>query len=227
MPVLKRYAPLLLRFALVGLSGFLVDAVFYLLLRDVCRVDHRLARLIAFFPAATYNWYLNRRWTFRRPPSLAGVARQTLGEWSRFLASSSLCGLLTAGLYCALTGWTPRLARFPLATLFLSATPCGLIGFTLALLWVYHRGPSTNSGKPATGRYGQATSRKRTRTGPPVVPSVRLGGMVAPVHDRRFHPAALEQRQDIRKSGNPQHKVPADPRPTARPPPPRCAAASD
>lgn len=151
MPVLRRYAPLLLRFALVGLSGFLVDAILYLLLRDACRLDHRLARSLAFVPAATWNWYVNRLWTFRRPPSLPSATRRTLGEWCRFLASSSLCAVLTVGLYCALTAWTPLLARFPLAALFLSATPCGLIGFTLAALWVYDAAPSTRPANPDAG----------------------------------------------------------------------------
>ena len=53
----------LLRFGMVGASGFAVDVAFYLALQWI-GLDHRVARFVSFFPAASWNWLLNRRVTF-------------------------------------------------------------------------------------------------------------------------------------------------------------------
>ena len=57
----------LIAFAAVGASGFVLDVACYLGLQEL-GLDHRVARALAFWPAVTWNWFLNRKITFRRRP---------------------------------------------------------------------------------------------------------------------------------------------------------------
>lgn len=52
------------KFGLVGASGFIVDVSIFTLLHDFRGVMSELARGIAYWFAATWNWFLNRSFTF-------------------------------------------------------------------------------------------------------------------------------------------------------------------
>lgn len=56
--------PALIRFCLVGASGYLVNLSIYRLSLDVSAIGPLLAAVAAFLAAATSNYQLNRRWTF-------------------------------------------------------------------------------------------------------------------------------------------------------------------
>lgn len=53
-----------LRFACVGAMGFIIDTLFFAALINVANSPIFLARAIAFLPAVTFTWYLNRNLTF-------------------------------------------------------------------------------------------------------------------------------------------------------------------
>ena len=90
LPNLRRTSPedwaQLVRFCLVGASGYLVNlAVFSVLLKGL-GAHHLVAAIGAFFVAWTTNFVLNKHWTFRRH----GLS--TLQQGARNLAVS-LIGL--------------------------------------------------------------------------------------------------------------------------------------
>lgn len=56
----------LLRFAVVGGSGFVVNLIVFWALVHPGGQDYRLANVAAYLVAVTNNFALNRRWTFRQ-----------------------------------------------------------------------------------------------------------------------------------------------------------------
>lgn len=54
----------LLRFGIVGCSGYLINLVVFALLADSLAVHHLLAAIGAFCVAVSSNFFWNRHWTF-------------------------------------------------------------------------------------------------------------------------------------------------------------------
>ena len=76
----------LVKFALVGGSGYVVNLVVFALLAEVAGLHHIPAAVGAFCVAVTHNFLLNRHWTFRARDGHAGF------QAARFFAVS-LVGL--------------------------------------------------------------------------------------------------------------------------------------
>ena len=90
----------LLRFCVVGASGYVVNlAVFYACTHPL-GTDHRLAALAAFLVAVTNNFHWNRRWTFDARAGHAGfqAARFLAVSVAAFLFSLVILELLVVGL---------------------------------------------------------------------------------------------------------------------------------
>lgn len=87
--------PAFLRFALVGVIGFVADAG-ALGLAMAAGLGLYAGRLCSYLVAATVTWWLNRSVTFRSkaPPSVR--------EWLRFLAANAVGGGVNLGAYTAL-----------------------------------------------------------------------------------------------------------------------------
>ena len=120
-------------FAAVGASGFLVDVVCYLGLQWA-GVNHQAARALSFWPAASWNWALHRRITFRERPR-----RPPTQQWAEFLVAS-LAGLcVNLGSYLALTGWIDFFDRHRLLALTGGVALGGAINFLTSALIVYRR----------------------------------------------------------------------------------------
>ena len=62
----------LMRFAIVGASGYVVNLVVYALLWREAGFDYRVAATFAFVVALTNNFIWNRAWTFRAQDGHAG-----------------------------------------------------------------------------------------------------------------------------------------------------------
>lgn len=88
-----------LQFGAVGFAGFIVDSFFYLGLQ-AAGVSHLWARAAAFWPAATFNWFLNRIMTFKTRPRINAAA-----QWFGFLAVSGAGFCVNWGVYASLTTW--------------------------------------------------------------------------------------------------------------------------
>lgn len=130
----------LLCFGLVGASGLAIDVAGYLGLQWI-GLEHRLARFLSFWPAVTWNWRLNRSFTFgerHREPHVR--------QWGKFVGSSLLGLTLNVGSYTVLTSLVDFFASHRLLALLLGVVLGTLVNFLLANFYVYRRHSET----PAT-----------------------------------------------------------------------------
>lgn len=122
-----------LRFGLVGVAGFAVDAGLTQGLVDLAHLPPLGARLPAFAAAVVTTWALNRRFTFtdrRAGP----VGPQFLA----FLASALIAGLVNYGVFAAITVLTP-LGRWPAAGVAFGSVAGWLVNFGIADRLVFRR----------------------------------------------------------------------------------------
>ena len=121
----------LIAFAAVGASGFVLDVACYLGLQEL-GLDHRVARAIAFWPAVTWNWFLNRKITFRRRPE-----DRRAPQWARFVVGSLLGLTVNAGGYAVLTTWFGLFDERRWLALLLGVGAGGVVNFLFASRFVY------------------------------------------------------------------------------------------
>lgn len=137
-------------FGMVGASGFVVDLAFYLGLQAF-GVEHRLARFLSFWPAVSWNWWLNRRVTFEDRPRQAPPR-----QWARFVIASLVGLSANVGSYLALTSHVGIFIRHPLFAFFLGIAFGGGINFLISTRYVYRRHPSPDgeaAAPPPAGRH--------------------------------------------------------------------------
>lgn len=142
----------LLCFGLVGTSGLVIDVAGYLGLQWI-GLEHRLARFLSFWPAVTWNWRLNRSFTFderHREPHVR--------QWGKFVASSLVGLSVNVGSYTVLTSLVDFFASRRLLAFLLGVVLATLVNFLLANLYVYRLhsarecGPVAESGgRPRSG----------------------------------------------------------------------------
>ena len=120
-------------FGLVGGSGLVIDIATYLLLQSL-GLEHRASRFVAFWPAVSWNWLVNRHVTFRERPR-----QPRMRQWAKFTASS-LIGLgANVGTYAALTTWVSAFDRHRILALLVGVALGGALNFLAATLYVYRR----------------------------------------------------------------------------------------
>ena len=122
----------LLRFAVVGGSGFVVNLVVFTGLVHALGVDYRLANVAAYLVAVTNNFAWNRRWTFRHDAAGGHAGFQAV----RFFAVSLAAQLVSLGILEALVvgAHAPKLAAQAVAVA--AATPLNFLGNKL---WSFSR----------------------------------------------------------------------------------------
>ena len=123
----------ILSFSLVGVSGFVVDLAFYLGLQAF-GVEHRLARFLSFWPAVSWNWWLNRRVTFDERPW-----QPPTRQWVRFVIASLVGLAVNVGSYLFLTSFVEIFIRHPLYAFLLGIILGGGVNFLVSTLYVYRR----------------------------------------------------------------------------------------
>ena len=112
----------LVKFCLVGGTGFVVNLTVFALASQVGGLHHLAAAAVAFAVAVTNNFLLNRHWTFQARADHAGF------QAARFFAVSTSAALLAAlvlELLVAVAG-VPEVPAQAIAVL--SATPLNFIG---------------------------------------------------------------------------------------------------
>ena len=119
----------LLRFGLVGASGYLVNLAVFAIATGPLATGHRAAATLAFLVAVTNNFAWNRHWTFRAGAGHAGfqAARFVLVSVAAFLIALALLELLVAA-------GMPELAAQAVAIV--CATPVNFLGNRL---WSFRR----------------------------------------------------------------------------------------
>jgi dolichol-phosphate mannosyltransferase len=112
----------LVRFGLVGASGYVVNLVVFTLALHVLGVGYRRAAGIAFVVAVTNNFAWNRHWTFDAGDGHAGfqAARFFLVSFTAFLFSLGVLEVLVS-----VAGLPEVLAQ---AIAIASATPLSFVG---------------------------------------------------------------------------------------------------
>ena len=93
-----------LRFCAAGAAAYAVDAGVLIALVSLAGMDPYIARVGSFLAAATFTWWVNRRYTFevkRRP---------TRSEWVAYVALMAIGAAVNYAAYAAAITWWP-LAR--------------------------------------------------------------------------------------------------------------------
>jgi putative flippase GtrA len=95
-----------LRFAVVGVIGFLVDAGILRFAIAVLGFNLYSGRVVSFLCAATVTWALNRTFTFRHrgPPA---------AQWFRFVSVNALGAAVNFGTYALMVVLWPLARHFP------------------------------------------------------------------------------------------------------------------
>jgi putative flippase GtrA len=112
----------LLKFCLVGGSGYVVNLVVFTICVNALGVHHLVAATIAFVVAVTNNFWWNRHWTFQARHGRASF------QAARFFAVSVGAFLFAAGLLeflVSVVGVAPVPAQ---AISLVAATPLNFIG---------------------------------------------------------------------------------------------------
>jgi len=117
----------------VGGVGFLVDSSILIILFNGLQLDLSVARLAAFFCAATSNWILNRIFTFGD----AVLNQKRTLEWIRFIGSALLSAIPNLGTFFCLVAILPETLPW-----IIFAMCCGILAgyfcnYQLARLWVF------------------------------------------------------------------------------------------
>jgi len=107
--LLRRVPASFWRFGLVGVGGLFVDmAVLYAVIWGF-GLGPVSAKVISFLAAATFTWWMNRRYTFGHS------GKALLHEWASFLATNAFGGVVNFSVYTVLVTqfphpWMPALA---------------------------------------------------------------------------------------------------------------------
>ena len=96
----------LLRFGVVGASGFVVDTAVVYAVKGL--IGLYAAGLASYVVAATWTWLFNRMWTFAGRGS--GPAWR---QWLRFMAVNLSGFVLNRGAYLLLVGFSATCREYP------------------------------------------------------------------------------------------------------------------
>jgi putative flippase GtrA len=142
-PAMRGMAGELLRFGVVGVAGFVVDAA-VLTAGIALGTGPWLGRILSYLAAATTTFGLNRAWTFRgaaRPAGRRAAARQ----WGLFLLVNLVGFACNYGTYAALLASVPLVAAQPVLGV-AAGSLAGLLGnFLLARRFVFSGNTSSRS----------------------------------------------------------------------------------
>ena len=139
-PERLRVAVELLRFGIVGVAGFVVDAA-VLTAAIALGLGPWLGRVLSYLAAATATFALNRAWTFRDAASA-----QPMRQWALFLVVNLVGFTFNYGTYAVLIALVPIVAENPVLG-FAAGSLAGLVGnFVLSRRFVFGQG---GSGRPS------------------------------------------------------------------------------
>ena len=122
------------KFAFVGSLGFVCDVTVVFFLRPLLGLN--AAIFIAYFIAATSNWFLNRLWTFQHASH-----QRPLMQWTRFLSANSLGFFLNRTTVYFLIFFVPFCLHFPPIALACGALVGLFANFQVSRIIVFETAP--------------------------------------------------------------------------------------
>lgn len=129
-----------LRFGLVGVAGYAVDASILTVFVEMFGFDPYSARIISFLCAASTTWWLNRHFTFAKLPG-----QKASQQWLGFLLVSVGGAIINYGAYViALESW-PLAYAYPAIGAAIGALAGMLFNFPASKLLVFRTGLPTPS----------------------------------------------------------------------------------
>jgi putative flippase GtrA len=131
-PDFRAAAARFLKFAGVGVVGFLVDAIFLHLQVSVLAVSPYAAKLASYLVAATVTWRLNRSIAFP-DASIAQPAQQ----WARFVATNAIGGGVNYGVFATLITVLPLGTRAAVLAVAVGSIAGLVFNFTLSKKLVF------------------------------------------------------------------------------------------
>lgn len=123
-------------FAIIGVVGFIVDASALKLLTVFLGMDLYSGRLISFLTAATCNWMLNRRFTFRDARD-----QSPLKQWLKYLGANSIGFAANYSTYAALVTYVALVKAHPVLGVAAGSIAGLAFNFTANKLWVFRAQP--------------------------------------------------------------------------------------
>jgi putative flippase GtrA len=122
-----------LRFALVGIGGFVVDEAVLAAMTRTIHLDPYSGRAVSFFCAVSFTWWGNRMLTFHDRAAQKGL----LAEWAKFFAANALGGAVNYGTYAALVAFAPRPFGIPFVALAAGAIAGLFLNFAMSHTFVF------------------------------------------------------------------------------------------
>ncbi len=120
-----------IRFGMVGASGFVVDMSIYMAL-TFFGMPHLLGRAGAYWVSASWNWMMNRRFTFHDTEKTARTR-----QWLKYLTMCAISFLPNWGTYYLLTTGFDFFAEWKPLALIIGVAAGMLFNFTGANLFIF------------------------------------------------------------------------------------------
>jgi dolichol-phosphate mannosyltransferase len=112
----------LVRFGLVGASGYVVNLAVFAASVHLVGIDYRIAAVLAFVISVANNFWWNRHWTFDARGGHAGF------QAARFFAVSAAAFLFSYGVLLALVEGAHLAEVLAQAIAIVTATPLSFLG---------------------------------------------------------------------------------------------------
>lgn len=124
------------RFLVIGTIGFIVDASTLKLLVTFLHTDLYSGRVVSYLTAATGNWMLNRRFTFRHAGDHAPVK-----QWLTYLGANGIGGAVNFFTYAALITYVAIAKANPVLGVAAGSIAGLSFNFTVNKFWVFRARP--------------------------------------------------------------------------------------
>lgn len=128
----KRAAGEFARFLIIGTIGFIVDASVLKLLVAFAHMDLYSGRLVSYVTAASGNWMLNRRFTFK-----AAGSHSPVHQWLKYLGANGIGFAFNYSTYAALITYVAMVKTNPVLGVAAGSLAGLSFNFTVNKFWVF------------------------------------------------------------------------------------------
>lgn len=119
-------------FGLIGTAAFLVDSALLYLGLGMLGLGFYFARVFSWLGAASFTWYLNRRFTFR------DFEGSRVRQWLRFLAANSVGGVVNYSVYAALIASSGVVRQWPVLGVAAGSVAGLMFNFVVSRRYVFN-----------------------------------------------------------------------------------------